>query len=125
MLVGNPSKVDLARESGEVRAFSHHEGVQPLVRALSTTVTGLIAAISSPGRLGASASPRCGSLRRTPNYNWILENTTRLRSLGFCRRRAVRIDLAPKFYPGLSSFGRLDVPIRAVVAAGAGAELST
>jgi hypothetical protein len=33
-------------------------------------------------------------------------------------------DLAPKFYPGLSSFGRLNVPIRAVVAAGAGAELS-
>ncbi|WP_316187581.1 SPASM domain-containing protein [Bradyrhizobium sp. SZCCHNS1050] len=33
-------------------------------------------------------------------------------------------DLAPKFYPDLSSFGRLDVPIRAVVAAGAGAELS-
>ncbi|MGJ5029509.1 recombinase family protein, partial [Bradyrhizobium sp. HKCCYLS2038] len=25
-------------------------------------------------------------------------------------------DLAPKFYPGLSSFGRLDLPIRAVVA---------
>lgn len=33
-------------------------------------------------------------------------------------------DVAPKFYPDLSSFGRLDVPIRAVVAAGAGAELS-
>jgi hypothetical protein len=36
----------------------------------------------------------------------------------------VASDLAPKFYPGLSSFGRLNVPIRAVVAAGAGAELS-
>jgi hypothetical protein len=36
----------------------------------------------------------------------------------------LRDDLAPKFYPDLSSFGRLDVPIRAVVAAGAGAELS-
>ncbi len=33
-------------------------------------------------------------------------------------------DLAPRFYPDLSSFGRFDVPIWAVVAAGAGAELS-
>ncbi|WP_409997994.1 Mu transposase domain-containing protein [Bradyrhizobium sp. SZCCHNS3002] len=37
-----------------------------------------------------------------------------------------RVDLAlTKFYLGLSSFGRLDVPMRAVVAAGAGAERST
>ena len=36
--------------------------------------------------------------------------------------RFSRSDLAPKFYPGLSSFGRLDVPMWAV--AGAGAELS-
>ncbi len=37
----------------------------------------------------------------------------------------IQDDLAPKFYPGLSSFGRLDVLMWAVVAAGAGAEPST